>query len=117
MKHRNFGGFPLPHVLAGRLFIRLFPNLGRAFVRTVTIPHTASVGREDGAGGASARYFSFNTIVGRNSTFPLLTNDQLEELGGVEYRALNALLWIVAIVGDRKRDCTIALRNFLSTTL
>jgi hypothetical protein len=41
-------------------------------------------------------YISFNAIVGRNSTFHLLTKEQMEELGGVEYRALNALLWLVA---------------------
>lgn len=28
--------------------------------------------------------------------FHSLTHEQLEELGGVEYRALSALLWIVA---------------------
>ncbi|KAI0282873.1 cation transport protein-domain-containing protein [Russula aff. rugulosa BPL654] len=32
-----------------------------------------------------------------NSTFEELTEEQLEELGGVEFRALNALLWIVGI--------------------
>lgn len=30
--------------------------------------------------------------------FHLLTEEQLEELGGVEYRALTALLWIIAFV-------------------
>jgi Trk-type K+ transport system membrane component len=44
-------------------------------------------------------YISFNAIVGRNSTFYFLTKEQMEELGGVEYRALNALLWLVAGVG------------------
>jgi hypothetical protein len=44
-------------------------------------------------------YISFDAVVGRNSTFHLLTNEQLEELGGVEYRALNALLFIVGGVG------------------
>lgn len=43
-------------------------------------------------------YVSFPPIVGRNSMFHLLTEEQLEELGGVEYRALTALLWIIAFV-------------------
>jgi len=43
-------------------------------------------------------YISFDAVVGRNSAFHLLTNEQLDEIGGVEYRALNALLWIVAAV-------------------
>ncbi|KAL0950517.1 hypothetical protein HGRIS_007326 [Hohenbuehelia grisea] len=45
---------------------------------------------------APVSYVSFPPIVGRNSMFHLLTEEQLEELGGVEYRALTALLWIVA---------------------
>jgi hypothetical protein len=81
-------------VLAGRLLVRLFPQIGRALTRTVTVP----VGVPGGVGGGLGRYVSFTTLVGRNSAFPGLTNDQLEELGGVEYRALNALLWIVAAV-------------------
>ena len=38
--------------------------------------------------------------VGRNSDFNTdeLTDDQLEELGGIEYRALRALSWIVGLV-------------------
>ena len=43
-------------------------------------------------------YVSFDAVVGHNSSFESLTEEQLEELGGVEFRALNALLWIVGIV-------------------
>jgi hypothetical protein len=46
-------------------------------------------------------YVSFDAIVGPNSTFEGLTEEQLEELGGVEFRALNALLWILGIVRFR----------------
>ena len=45
-------------------------------------------------------YVSFDAVVGHNSSFEDLTEEQLEELGGVEFRALNALLWIVGIVGS-----------------
>ena len=47
----------------------------------------------------NAPYVSFEATVGRNSAFHMLTADELDELGGVEYRALNALLWIVGFVG------------------
>ena len=43
-------------------------------------------------------YLSFPTIVGRNSVFHGLTEDQLEELGGIEFRALNMLMWAVPLV-------------------
>lgn len=79
---------------------RFFPKFKRRLTRTVTIPVTTSlishrVG-EAPAGTKAVPYISFDAVVGRNSRFHLLTHDQLEELGGVEYRALNALLWIVA---------------------
>ncbi|KAF4590366.1 low affinity potassium transporter [Pleurotus pulmonarius] len=40
-------------------------------------------------------YLRFNPVIGRNSTFYLQSEEQLIELGGVEYRALNALLILV----------------------
>ena len=58
--------------------------------RTVTILRTQTL--------ASAPYIMFGAIVGRNSAFHGLSRDGLEELGGVEYRVLSALLWIVASV-------------------
>lgn len=97
---RGYGGFPGPQVLLLRLFRQLFPNAQRRFVRRVTIPHTTSIqsaqGSSDAAAGVkSVPYISFDAIVGRNSRFHMLSDENLEELGGVEYRALNALLWIV----------------------
>ncbi|KAG1746345.1 cation transport protein-domain-containing protein [Suillus lakei] len=116
---RGFGGFPMPHELLGMLFGWLFPNIKNRLNRTVTIPVTTTLtggglgrtmsgaasipGRLTHGGSISARegtkpvaYISFDAIVGRNSAFHFSTNEQLEELGGVEYRALNALLWLVA---------------------
>lgn len=57
--------------------------------------------------------------VGRNSAFlntDELTDEQLEELGGIEYRALRALSWIVGLVRSgfyRRRTgvLTLALRS------
>ncbi|KAG2132282.1 cation transport protein-domain-containing protein [Suillus bovinus] len=116
---RGFGGFPMPHELLGMLFGWLFPNTMNRLKRTVTIPITTTLtggglgrttsgassipGRPTHSGSISAKegtkpvtYISFDAVVGRNSAFHLSTNEQLEELGGVEYRALNALLWLVA---------------------
>ncbi|RPD57724.1 hypothetical protein L226DRAFT_512491 [Lentinus tigrinus ALCF2SS1-7] len=97
--HRGFGGFPMPHELLSRLFGRAFPQLERKLTRTITIPRTRTIASEHGTVAPGARavpYISFEAVVGRNSVFQALTREQLEELGGVEYRALTALLWIVA---------------------
>ena len=39
-------------------------------------------------------YLSWNPTIGRNSNFDDLNEDQMNELGGIEYRALNTLKWI-----------------------
>ncbi|KAG2356590.1 cation transport protein-domain-containing protein [Suillus spraguei] len=116
---RGFGGFPMPHELLGMLFGWLFPNTKNRLERTVTIPITTTLtgsglgrtmsgtasipGRPTHGGSISAKegtkpvtYISSDTIVGRNSAFHFSTKEQLEELAGVEYRALNVLLWLVA---------------------
>ncbi|KAH0588815.1 hypothetical protein H2248_004615 [Termitomyces sp. 'cryptogamus'] len=98
-KHRDFGGFPMPWEILGRLFDRLFPKFKRRLTRTVTIPATMSLVsqyNEVPPGGKAVPYISFNALVGRNSAFHHLTHEEMDELGGVEYRALNALLWIIA---------------------
>ncbi|KAF7968660.1 hypothetical protein HWV62_29741 [Athelia sp. TMB] len=98
-KNTNFGGFPMPHRIAGSLIGRFFPGLQRRLHRTLTVPVTTTVGGSvgpEGGGTKLAPYLSFDVVVGRNSAFYELTNEQMEELGGVEYRGLNALLWLVA---------------------
>lgn len=40
-------------------------------------------------------YLSWNVTVGRNSTFVALTEEQREELGGIEYRALKTLALVL----------------------
>ncbi|KAI0079232.1 hypothetical protein K474DRAFT_1659278 [Panus rudis PR-1116 ss-1] len=98
-KHRGFGGFPMPHEIISKLFSRAFPKLERTLTRTVTIPRTQTIASQrDGQAPPGAKlvpYVSFDAVVGRNSKFHRLTREQLEELGGVEYRSLTALLWIV----------------------
>lgn len=39
-------------------------------------------------------YLSWSPTVGRNSNFDDLTEEQMNELGGIEFRALNLLFWI-----------------------
>lgn len=43
----------------------------------------------------STNYLSWTPTIGRNSTFVHLTEDQKEELGGVEYRAIKLLIKII----------------------
>ncbi|CAL1711435.1 unnamed protein product [Somion occarium] len=98
-KHRGFGGFPMPLEILSAIFHWLFPRLERQLTRTVTIPRTQTIASQAGPGAPpGARlvpYISFEAVVGRNSRFHQLTKEQLDELGGVEYRSLTALLWIV----------------------
>jgi hypothetical protein len=98
----------MPHQLIGSAIQKLSPRLNRQITRTLTIPATTSLvstwtGRHiqhDISHTKVVPYISFDATVGRNSAFHLLTNEQMEELGGVEYRALNALLWIVGGVSS-----------------
>ncbi|KAF8608135.1 TrkH-domain-containing protein [Ceratobasidium sp. AG-I] len=83
----GYGGFPMPHELAGRALKRFLP-------KTLTLPRTLTGG--SGGEPREVPYISFNALVGRNSQFHDLSQEEQEELGGVEYRALGALLWIIA---------------------
>jgi Trk-type K+ transport system membrane component len=40
-------------------------------------------------------YLSYAATIGRNSTFVDLTEEQREELGGIEYRSLKTLAWVL----------------------
>lgn len=112
--NQDFGGFPGPPTWFSYAFKKFFPSAQQRLKKTMTIPlvrtytNVVSPPRRTGSevNGAKAYdakgvpYVSFEARVGRNSAFEMLTKEELEELGGVEYRALNALLWIVGIVGD-----------------
>jgi len=67
---------------------------------TVTMPRATTITSTRGntERARAIPYVSFDAIVGHNFSFVSLTEEQLEELGGVEFRALNVLLWIVGIV-------------------
>lgn len=88
----------MPHRLLSSLFHRCFPKIERKLTRTLTIPRTETITSQYASKSAGARlvpYISFEAVVGRNSSFKDLTEEQMEELASVEYRALTALLWIV----------------------
>ncbi|KAH9831322.1 TrkH-domain-containing protein [Rhodofomes roseus] len=101
----DFGGFPYPWRIVSNAIRRLFPRLHQKLRRTVTMPRTSTLvppntGSAAVLSGEDTRqvpYITFSANVGRNSTFHGLTDENIEELGGVEYRALTALLWIVPL--------------------
>ncbi|KZT28729.1 TrkH-domain-containing protein [Neolentinus lepideus HHB14362 ss-1] len=99
----DFGGFTSPADLVSTLIQRSTPGLHAHLTRTMTMPRNTTItgitneGREAGIDGRQVPYISFNAIVDRNSMFRQLSDEHLQELGGVEYRALCALLWIVPI--------------------
>ncbi|KAI0365314.1 TrkH-domain-containing protein [Pilatotrama ljubarskyi] len=101
----DFGGFPGIQEVLSRVVSRISPNLQRRLKRTLTMPRTETLVPENATGlrtegsGAVKRvpYISFSATVKRNSTFYGLTADDIEELGGVEYRALCSLCWIIPV--------------------
>lgn len=101
----EFGGFPGPREIASTMIRRICPSLHKKLQRTVTmplsetlIPSDANIVPPPTSPSKRVPYISFKAIVGRNSAFYGLSEANIEELGGVEYRALTALLWIVPAV-------------------
>ena len=94
----------MPHELISSIIHKFFPNLERRIKRTVTVPivrtltsHHVESGQQ-AVGSRPVAYITFDALVGRNSTFHDLTHEQIEELCGVEFKALNCLVWIVPCV-------------------
>ncbi len=83
---------------------RSFPGLVKEFERTMTVPRTETLiptsPTLDRIGGPAREvpYLSFSAVVGRNSTFHGLDENNRIELAGVEYGALSTLLWVVPMV-------------------
>ena len=105
----DFGGFPGPEQLLSRIISKISPRFKNRLKRTLTVPRTETlIPRSGGAVIAPdgpvkpVPYLSFSAVV-RNSTFHGLTEANIEELGGVEYRALSALLWIIPLVRTLSR--------------
>lgn len=81
---------------------RFFPKASMKVSRTMTMPRTNSIAGRGTINSGMAEetkevpYISFSAVVGRNSRFHDLTEEQMDELGGVEYRGLRVLLYIVS---------------------
>lgn len=100
-KFSNFGGFPGPL----DILRHMFPRAYRTFKRKFTLPHTTTFVSSSFGG---ARHDTIRTpwlpfdglVVRRNSFFHTdsLTAEQLEAIGGVEYRALRFLSYFVIFV-------------------
>ncbi|KAI0320948.1 cation transport protein-domain-containing protein [Amylostereum chailletii] len=112
------GGFGNPFGWVGLLLQRTAPAFHRKLERSLTMPVGATLVSAHGLHGNLPRgarkvpYFSFNAKVRKNSHFGELSEDDCEELGGVEFRALNALLWLVPLAdgwGDQFYFGTLAL--------
>lgn len=120
-KLSGFGGFPMPHEIGKRLFQKAFPERAKTLTQTLTMPRTNTIGRRgtiipdvQKEPEKEVPYISFAAVVGRNSRFTGLTDEQMEELGGVEYRALRVLMWIV--IGVRLPETSVRV-SWLMTVL
>ncbi|KAI0671153.1 TrkH-domain-containing protein [Trametes maxima] len=99
----DFGGFPGVQDVLGSAAKKMFPGFQRRLQRTLTVPRTETLIPQTTADAAPISegpvkrvpYLSFSATVKRNSTFHGLTAENIEELGGVEYRALCSLTWVI----------------------
>lgn len=94
-KYQGFGGFPGPVALAKKLFKRSAPTTFRKLERKMTMPYTETLEAK------KVPWLKFDgLVVGRNSAFrtETLTDEQIENIGGVEYRALRLLSYLIPIV-------------------
>ncbi|KAJ7166615.1 potassium transporter, partial [Mycena filopes] len=91
-KYQGKGGFPGPVALAKKLFKRGAPTTFRKLERKMTMPYTETLAAK------KTPWLSFDgLVVGRNSAFRTesLSDEQVEFIGGVEYRALRFLSYLI----------------------
>ena len=94
-KYRGLGGFPGPLELVDKVVKFAAPATHRRLERKLTMPIITTLEEK------SVPWLEFDgLVVGRNSNFhtQLLTDNQLEEIGGAEYRALRVLSYLVPAV-------------------
>ena len=105
----GFGGFPGPREVLEQTSQKMFPHFHRRLQKTLTIPRTSTLvpqnaqktpSRQSTLPTRPVSYLSFIANVGKNSRFHGLSEEELLELGGVEYSALNVLMWIVPLVSS-----------------
>jgi len=88
-KHTGLGGFPMPLEIIRSLAQKFAPETTKKLERTY------SQAPVDTRTPPTALFTSFPLKVGRNSLFLDLTQEQKDELGGIEYRASKLLLKVV----------------------
>jgi hypothetical protein len=96
-KDQGFGGFPGPVQLINRFARRAAPRTYTKLERKLTVTSFQTLDENQ------AKWLSFSgLIVQRNSDFRVdsLTDDQLEQVGGAEYRALRLLSYLVPAVSS-----------------
>lgn len=100
-KIKGLGGLPSPIECAFILLDALHLTHHFRVPRTATMASTyADVEPTTEGGGSAVRpapYLSFDAQVTGNSHFPHLTHLQRAELGGVEYRAIQVLCWLIPL--------------------
>jgi hypothetical protein len=95
-KHEGFGGFPGPFDIMHKIFKLVAPSTYRRLERSMTIPSVTTLEEK------KTPWLNFSgLVVGRNSDFrtDTLTAEQIQQIGGTEYRALEMLSWMVPAVG------------------
>ncbi|KAJ3727873.1 cation transport protein-domain-containing protein [Lentinula raphanica] len=94
-KHQYDMGFPGPVLLAQKAFRAISPNTYRKMERKLTIPYSRTIE------GANVPWLtsSAEIVTGRNSDFHVetLSDDLVEQIGGVEYVALRWLSYMVPL--------------------
>jgi hypothetical protein len=94
-RDEGLGGFPGPLDLIHKIFKRAAPSTYNHLERKLTIPSAKTLE------GKKVSWLNFDgLVVGRNSDFQTdtLTAEQIEHIGGTEYRALHMLSWMVPVV-------------------
>ncbi|KDQ09512.1 hypothetical protein BOTBODRAFT_148102 [Botryobasidium botryosum FD-172 SS1] len=116
-KETGHGGFPGPASLIAAVLRWFLPRTWGRLERNITMPRTttynslhvyrnrlrrsqAAVQDQSGKWSKAVSWLSFDgLVVGRNSNFrtDALSSEQLEEIGGTEYRALKFLSWFIPV--------------------
>lgn len=94
-RYQGFGGFPGPAKLVSRVVKIAAPRTYQNLERSMTVTTMTTLQAD------SVPWLNFSgLVVGRNSDFRTdsLTDEQLEDIGGAEYKALRLLSYLVPAV-------------------
>lgn len=93
-KYRNHGGFPSVAQLTNSALRLIAPNTHRQIKRKMTVSYDTRISAEQ------KPYLKSDIHAGRNSNFHTedLSDEEVEQIGGVEYRALRWLSYLVPMV-------------------